>query len=205
MRNQGLPLDSLSETTYHGSRGETQNLLAEGCPIEWANSMRCDDAFDALTSAEAMQDDSLQAHLAACPRCRALADVLAPLRQPVGETAGTSESLLPPHSAAARESVRIAEGSAERLKFLSRIDRVGSRSLRFRAGYAVSFLAGAAAALGIAASLRSAPSIPARADRTVCLWTMHGLQQDTSQLVGERATSSDVVLTCVACHLAASR
>lgn len=167
--------------------------------------MTCDDVFNALTSDAALQEAALQTHLTSCPRCRALADVLAPLREPAGETTGAPEALLPPYAAASLEAVRIAEVSADRLKFLSQTAPVGFRSARFRAGYAVSFLAGAAAALGIAASLRSAPSVPARTDRTVCLWTMQGLQEDTSRLVGENATSGDVVLTCVACHLGASR
>lgn len=40
--------------------------------------MNCDQAFDALTSRRASQDEVLIEHLSACPRCRDMADVLSP-------------------------------------------------------------------------------------------------------------------------------
>lgn len=40
--------------------------------------MNCDQAFDALTSRGASENEALASHLASCPRCRDMADVLSP-------------------------------------------------------------------------------------------------------------------------------
>ena len=47
--------------------------------------MNCDQAFDALTNAQLRDTTELDSHLAACPRCRDLADVLEPALGLFGE------------------------------------------------------------------------------------------------------------------------
>lgn len=54
--------------------------------------MNCDEAFDRLTEASGASDDSLQTHLAECPRCRDMAELLRPaldlIQSPDGDGPG---------------------------------------------------------------------------------------------------------------------
>jgi len=55
--------------------------------------MNCDEAFDRLTEASGASDDSLQTHLAECPRCRDMAEVLRPALDLIQSPDGDSSSL----------------------------------------------------------------------------------------------------------------
>lgn len=157
--------------------------------------MNCDEVFEFLVSSESGPTMAVQEHLASCPRCRDMTEAMDVLRGPLSVN-GLVSSVSPTGSnLPSAEAVWIAEESAARLKLASGGDERTSLNKR-RPGlkYVSAFLAGAVASLGIAAALRSEPTVMTRPANQLCLWNVRA--ESTSP-------SNEVVLSCVACHLAA--
>ncbi len=185
--------------------------------------MNCDEAFDALTNADQMNNLALKWHLEFCPRCREMQNVLAPalglLAEEIQERRSQSSNRLAEFlgesdSASARpssgrgtaavpfltpEAVQVAEETAQKLHSPRRTFRSGW--VRFAAAAAVCLLAafGVSSALAPADSSSPAPQTePLRlADR--CLWTER--EAHPAPPSAEPSSSRWVVLSCVSCHL----
>lgn len=174
--------------------------------------MNCDQAFDELTNPARRNSADLQRHLAACPRCRQMQDVLAPaidLLAP-GETepadaaggglpADAAGGGLPTHAASATaESILLAERTAAEL---ARTKPAVSPVRRFVSSafvrYAAVFLLGvgftfAATSIGD----RPSPASDAVGNAADCLWVQHTEQNDQRFQAGAPV----VVASCVGCH-----
>ena len=105
--------------------------------------MTCDDAFDLLTGPERVETPPLADHLARCPRCRAMAETLAPaielFRDSPSATIDPVASSVIAARAAARLSRRAAVAHAPRVERMKRV-----------LGIALAALGGAACCLAIA-------------------------------------------------------
>ena len=97
--------------------------------------MNCDQAFDHMTSSAAGESPALREHLANCPRCREMREVLSPAaalfaRGPVEESiVAGNESSRPARQTgpASEEAVRIAESMAAQLSGQTSVQRAMRR------------------------------------------------------------------------------
>lgn len=173
--------------------------------------MNCDEAFDCLTDGSLRQRPQLQAHLAECPRCRQMRDVLepalslfstqaaSPLDDPQTEAndAPAAEheqtAFLSPHA------VHLAQQTAADLSPIP-VGLPLSRRSRWVAlsRYAAVFFIGAFAALLFTLNRESGsqatPAIHTSPAASGCVW------EDSAELRG-KVRAPQVVKTCVACHL----
>lgn len=149
----------------------------------------CDQAFDCMTDARRKDSPELAAHLADCPRCRQMAETLAPavdlLTGPVppwmsGEAVAT-------RTAADTETVALAVRSARRLgRARTLLGAPLRRSLLASMGGAL------VGALAMALLLPAQkPSRPAAGE--VCTW-----QNRSAAMVNDAQT---LALSCVVCHI----
>lgn len=175
--------------------------------------MNCDHAFDAITDPARFDDAALQHHLAQCPRCRALQQVLEPALDLVcgdlPQEQGTVGAFPP---AAHRpvlsvEAVRMAEAVARQLTTTTAARRAAGFAKPTKRRALVALLRGAAlTALGglIVFSIGvwsrepgsniSPSAVPPRGPSRSC--TRNDFPADRQGPVEARS----VVLTCVACH-----
>jgi predicted anti-sigma-YlaC factor YlaD len=160
--------------------------------------LTCDEAFDFLTSPARHDSEELALHLAECPRCRQMREVLSPAlgvlqSEPFG---ATSESAIPP--SLSLEAIQLAETSAARLRAES-ANRPPALKRRHRtrvwgAASAVLLLLG-----GIYWSARGADpaavAVVPMLEESRCLWKHPESERRDSPPI------RSVVLSCVACHL----
>lgn len=158
--------------------------------------MTCDEVFDLLLES-GKSPDGLEEHLLRCPRCRNLQMVLSPLKSTGEQLDEPKTSTFDVTAPVAEDSVKAARAMAARLNAASeKRAAAGSRAPVSRSwNYLAAFLAGITAALGVAAALRSEPTVSPMNRQSVCLWITRNVDEPKSD---------DVVLTCVACHLAPS-
>ncbi len=186
--------------------------------------MNCDDAFDALTDPASANAAELTQHLAKCPRCRVLKQVLEPalslLCGDLPAEQATSAAL--PHEGREKdavaprkpflsvEAIGVAEAAAARLASLSasRSSHPAARLPRHRFGGRVLQGALCAAFGGLAvfciglwvgkSDVAPQPSlVPVIVPAGVC--TRNAVPQKTRKAPGESARA--VILSCVACHM----
>jgi hypothetical protein len=173
--------------------------------------MTCDEAFEALTGPSEFSAGDLRSHLAACPRCREMSDVLAPA---LALFAGEAPREAPPvdqQFATGTEASGAAAGTLLSPAAIRADDHaaraLASQSPRRRTvllpgvlRIAAVFVLGIATAFGIA-GLRSGPQAAENpATNGSCLWIARNAQS------AEDLQAEHVILSCVACHLpAASR
>jgi hypothetical protein len=155
--------------------------------------MTCDDVFEAITSNHPHHLVEVAAHLGACPRCRDLAEAIEPLRHAWSDDDCPLD--LPGPLKGPSEGLKTAQNAAARLNNIAASPPLAipgrDRFLQFVAA----FLAGAVAAAIFVMAYHSLPAFSAPSDaRTVCLRQA----TESSGLPAEQ-----LVVTCVACHLAA--
>ena len=157
--------------------------------------MNCDQAFDALTSADGLRSAELQGHLDACPRCRDMAVTLAPALELFG--AGRHDDMRDTHGwehpAAPITAVQAARAAAQRWTQHGR--RHGSRSWLVE-GLKIGGAGVVAAALvmvltGGPASESVSPSTAAAS----CQWIDRGSVAQT------RPSAAVLSMACMNCHL----
>ena len=173
--------------------------------------MNCDEAFDALTDLNELSGFALEVHLANCPRCRQMKNLLGPAIELLSsQSPGTTEYNFwsQPTSTAGihsldKESVALAELTAKTL--LERAVAPPARTLRTRyLWHAISVVALGVVCL-IPLTLPSAAIPPSRLNEE-CTWQTPDSRSGKSAdaLGGTHQRSDQVVLTCVACHFRAS-
>jgi len=147
--------------------------------------MTCDDAFDQLTTASGARNPRLAAHLDGCPRCRAMADTLAPA------IALFSDS--PPQVATVpvAAATAIARQSAARLS--RRSAPLASIPTRTRRGLAV-----LAAALGGAACCFAVVQLGRETDPDH--ETARCPRKSPASIEWMERNALPVAMACVACH-----
>jgi hypothetical protein len=186
--------------------------------------MNCDDAFDALTDPEAADAAELAEHLAKCPRCRELKQVLEPALSllcgdlpaepamaatPPNEGRGNDPAAAPRNAFLSADAIGVAEAAAARLASLSAPG--GSRSVvrlpgrRIGGGALQGALCAALGGLAVfciafwdgKSDVRPQPQLaPAVIPTGVC--TRNAVAQKATQ---KRENARAVILSCVACHL----
>jgi hypothetical protein len=179
--------------------------------------MNCDDAFDALTDPRGRDAAALAAHLARCPRCRQMQQVLEPALSQLAEAdrpAAAVDPLAPtdgddePRSVSTRpflsgEALRIANAAALRLAkpaaTCGQARRTGSGRLRVAFHTALSsaalILFGALGAWALSGGHRDFQPVPSAAPPPSRVCTRHEVARARS--VDARAA----ILSCVSCHL----
>ncbi len=105
--------------------------------------MTCDDAFDLLTGPERVENPPLADHLARCPRCRAMAETLAPAIELFRDSPSSTVDPVASSVIAARAAARLASRAA--VASAPRRERI-KRAL----GVALAALGGAACCFAIA-------------------------------------------------------
>ena len=185
--------------------------------------MNCDQAFDALTSRAASENEALSSHLDACPRCRDMADVLSPaleLFAPAtleemsaasgesGEPAVSRSSSVAPESAdwidqaPWRSNVQSARHARrDGLKIVGTVALVALLTVGFasigRDGSS-GFLSSVSAAECIRDSTESIP-----AEKAVAACVSCHLQLTECQLTEPAQVKAEAaILKCVDCHMA---
>lgn len=181
--------------------------------------MNCDQAFDYLTDPEPLQrtHPDLLAHLQHCTRCRQMRQVLAPaldtLLDPAKSSEGTESGRegqpsvtlkgpainadwlgLPPD----RDSVRAARRAARHLMpgtAASVESRIWVKTLRYAAVFLLGILL-ATAFSGTASETDTVAAGMGPLSATGCYWRHPELAPD-----GGPEARSQIVLSCVACHL----
>jgi Putative zinc-finger len=181
--------------------------------------MNCDDVFDALTDPALSPGDSaeLEAHLADCPRCRQLREVLEPARSLLcGElpierlpgqqlpyesgTFGETKSLLTVESVGMAEAIASQLAASGRKSLPPRWSLVNPRFLAVVRGTAL-VVFGAVAVYCLAPrdrenDLHSIPAlVPAPSSAKTCT------RMDLQRRNANSRNAQQVVLTCVACHM----
>jgi hypothetical protein len=144
--------------------------------------MTCDDAFELLTTSCGRSDARLIAHLAACPRCGAMADALAPAIDLFEETPTVMDN--------STDAVAVARTAAARLA--RRADRVPARGWfsRRAGGLVLAGFAGAACCL-------LALQIGGRGDgKTEASCPRHS----AASTEWMNRNSVPVAMACIACH-----
>lgn len=161
--------------------------------------MTCDQAFDFLTDLERRDDRRLAQHLAGCPRCRGMAEALAPVlglwREVASEEASPRENRVIDAGVAVRTPLVAAASS-------SRVEVGGSLvpSNRWNAirHWIAAFAAGIVVAFGLQAVSGRAPeprSLPTSGQPERCAWL------DRQAIRSDDRTAQGVILSCVACHI----
>lgn len=173
--------------------------------------MTCDDAFDAMTDPQFPNPAALDQHLEGCPRCRQMREVLQPALALLAPADLVEERFdagrkSPPAPFLTEELIAETERAANGLKRRAQpsVPAAGpgrSASAR-RSGTILLAALCALCALPFFASMKWAASV-APANAATCLWKDHNAAASESE---ERApaTSRQVVLTCMACHLPAA-
>lgn len=187
--------------------------------------MNCDQAFDALTSHEASENEALAGHLDSCPRCRDMADVLSPALELFApatleeQSAASGEAVEPAMSrspsasapesadwidqAPWRSSVRSARHTRrDGLKIVGAIALVALLTVGF-ASIGRDGSSGFLSSVSAAECIRdSADPIPAEKAVAACV-SCH-LQLTESQLSEPAQVKAEAaILKCVDCHMAA--
>jgi|GEM_PF-1612638 len=194
------------------------------------NGISCDDAFLLLTSSARSTSAELSLHLQQCRRCRQLAETLSPL---FAHLPTPTVEDRPGNTGPGERAQTVARETAERLTRAADV-RQSQASSSFRelqhasrgGRYLVTFLFGAICTLLVVlveipwphlltrpdtasrSGIASAGMLPgAQSASSVCLWKNRGDSPPKTapeMVVFEKATAADVVLSCVACHLAAT-
>ncbi len=186
--------------------------------------MNCDDAFDALTDPACANTAELAAHLAQCPRCRDLKQVLEPaLSLLCGDlpaepamparlpNEGRGKDAVAPQKAfLSVEAIGVAEAAAARLTSLSatsgsrppvRASRRRFSRMALQGVLCAAFGGLAVFCIGLwagKADVARQPSlVPAVVPAGVC--ARNAVPQKATKTPGESARA--VILSCVACHL----
>jgi hypothetical protein len=180
--------------------------------------MNCDEAFDALTDPGFCESAELQSHLARCPRCRQLQQVLEPARSllcgelpaervPTSELRKETQAAVGPKMLLSVESVRMAEAIAGQLAS-SRGNSVRARAPVASRRVLVATLRGLALVLfgGMAVYCLGprdrdfdSPAFPAVIPPSGPSKTC--TRMDLQQKGGASQNAQSVILSCVACHL----
>jgi hypothetical protein len=186
--------------------------------------MNCDDAFDALTDPEGADAAELAEHLARCPRCRELKQVLEPALSllcgdlpaepampgtPPNEGRGPDRAIASRKAFLSADAIGVAETTAARLASLSAsggsrpVVRLPGRRISGKAlqGVLCAALGGLAVFCigfwGGKSDVRPQPQLaPAVIPTGVC--TRNAVSQKATQ---KRENARAVILSCVACHL----
>ena len=182
--------------------------------------MNCDQAFDALTSHGAAQNEALARHLETCPRCCDMADVFSPALElfapvflegePLGETASLSETVpqLRPSSdwtdtAPWQKNVRSARRvRRDGVKIVGAVALVALLTVAFsrigrddsNSGF-VNSLAAAECLRESTEPMKSSQAVPACVSCHLQLTAIHVSQPAQVKAEG-------VIRSCVDCHLA---
>lgn len=171
--------------------------------------MTCDDAFEALTGPPLREDAALRTHLAACPRCRQMEEVLQPALAAfaplsVRGDGGDSPEMTPFLTA---ELIADAEAAARSLSSRPQPATAGSGDRRRPFDWRM-----ATASLAFVVCVSALPFLAAAwsthvAPAANCLWKRHGATDaaTTAAVDPNESASQRVVLTCIACHLPTSR
>lgn len=183
--------------------------------------MNCNQAFDALTSLEASQNETLARHLDTCPRCRDMADVLSPAlelfapvsrdRELLGEIPAGSE-LLPQPSHPSRDWTETAPWqknvrSARRvrrdgLKIVGAVALISLLTVAFASIGRDAPQSGFVNSLAAAECLRESPKEMTPKNAVAACVSCH-LQLTAKQLNQPAQTKAEgVIMSCVDCHLA---
>lgn len=183
--------------------------------------MNCDQAFDALTSLEASQDEPLARHLDTCPRCRDMADVLSPALEmfaPVSkdhESLGeipTGSELLPQPSHPSRDwadtapwqkNVRSARRARrDGLKIVGAVALIALLTVAFASIGRDDPQSGLVNSLAAAECLRESPKEMAPEKAVAACVSCH-LQLTEKQLnQPAQGKAERVIVSCVDCHMA---
>jgi hypothetical protein len=178
--------------------------------------MNCDEAFELLTDLTQRPSGALRQHLAGCPRCRQMQETLAPALAGLQDelTAQSREDGRATQSSSARpatehrphflsvEAVDIAECAARRLTARAPFCRLGLRRLAAAAArYVVAFSVGAVVALG-AVSGEPEHMAPRHLLTAVPKVTSCTRSLMANLEMGPTVDARNVVMSCVACHLA---
>jgi hypothetical protein len=178
--------------------------------------MNCDDVFDALTDPALSQTAALDAHLAHCPRCRQLQQVLEPARSLLcgelpAELPGLDESAdeasfsKQPAPALSVEAVGLAETIAAQLTANSGKSRPPRRPFARRALVVGALRSAAFVLFGMLAVYclgarngdSDAHALPALVPGTAKACTRLDLQKKDQPPLDARR----VILSCVGCHM----
>lgn len=175
--------------------------------------MNCDEAFDALTDADARESDDLQQHLNMCARCRQMREVLAPALalfdappriepgMPIaGEQGEAAESLRKQFLSV--EAVQIARETAQRLATANRSNQsTPRRDVKWLLLQVAAVAACAAVFFTLFAPIaagperrQTAPGAVAPKSLSQCVWN------NKSAVDKMKIDSRTVVSKCVACH-----
>jgi hypothetical protein len=160
--------------------------------------MKCDDAFERMTSVTSAEDPALARHLARCPRCRQMHETLSPaLHWFADEASATREQSPWEHASTGpvltTEAVRLAEEVAWTLPRR----RTWSTTWRKAAAIlVVACLGVTVGALGIRPSTEESPELPAAVVPPLCAW-----QSPELRATWAGRPSRDVVASCVLCHV----
>jgi hypothetical protein len=148
--------------------------------------MNCNEAFDRLTMPSGRSDARLSAHLAGCPRCRAMAETLEPALELFSRTAdepGPSDQTSP-------SAVAIAKKSAARLRRRDGQTQTVRRWPR-GLGWAAAALAGAACCF-VAVQMNDRSGAPGQAASCP--------RQSPVAIEWMSRNSLPMAMACVACH-----
>ncbi|HVJ87656.1 MAG TPA: hypothetical protein VM452_18490 [Caulifigura sp.] len=146
--------------------------------------MTCDDAFDLLTGPERVETPPLADHLACCPRCRAMAETLAPAIELFRDS---PSSMVDPVASSV-----IAERAAARLARRAAVARAPRRERVKRV------LGVALAALGGAACCFAVLQLGAGADSGSSMAICPRRSTEASEWLNKNAVP--LAVACVACH-----
>lgn len=182
--------------------------------------MNCDTAFEHLTDSRYRKSAELQQHLAQCPRCRLMQDTLAPALNWLGNNPDfdsddgspeSSVSAIQHHHGSQRaptpfltlEAVEVAEQAAQRLSSRTKPVRKLLRQWGvIAAQYAVAMGIGGVLVFGTLTGRPDAQiSIP-HAVSTPSLSDCTRLQFAQLDFHAPAVDPKNVVMSCVACHLA---
>ncbi len=165
--------------------------------------MNCDQAFDEMTRADGRQSPELMQHFERCPRCREMAQVLAPVLtglQMEGETLAQHAEGVPVPSR--HETPRLTALAPDRdgpaPVFLTRVHQRSALWLKV----ASVCIAGIGTIIGaMLLSARSAPEPLIPSSSAHPHYTIRDCNWVNPELVSSGFDGRNVTLTCVACHL----
>ncbi|QDU35934.1 hypothetical protein Mal4_02160 [Maioricimonas rarisocia] len=162
--------------------------------------MTCDDAFDALTSADRRTSPELAAHLAGCPRCRQMQETLAPALDLFEQEEPQSAAVSSPSPVLTPEAVQLAEATALTLQS-NRVSkpRLQSRKPLTWLRYCAATVAGAAIVWLAGDALTPMSAGGGGNSAQACLWKNPDALPERDQ-----QRPHVVISSCVSCHLAAS-
>lgn len=178
--------------------------------------MNCDQAFDQMTSSAPQESTDLREHLAQCPRCREMREVLSPAvalfsahvsdapSQPAALPRSVGDDSARRPSAASEESIQVAQELAAQLSGQTSVQRAMRRRRPLGWTRGVALFAGGMLAASIVAMCASAVIPEGKSQHgvnpahgTKCTW-LNKHRTHSSR----RETAKDVVVGCIACHVA---